>query len=120
MSIDTIRAALDACYQGNAYERYLAREALGSQAEAYIKRLLDEIDSLIAIIRDLDERTTHDDPSQDTELEDALLEVARLRRALDMERRTTAVYLQRAASSVRHAHKQERVRHRIIRTKLPF
>lgn len=44
--IDTIRAALDACYQGNAYEKYLAREDLGQRAEAYIERLLDEIDSL--------------------------------------------------------------------------
>ena len=55
-AIQTVTFALDGVsYEidlNNAYERYLAREALGSWAEAYIERLLDEIDSLIAIIRD--------------------------------------------------------------------
>ena len=103
--IDTIRTALDACYQGNAYEKFLAREDLRHQAEGYIKRLLDEIDTLIDAIRDLDERATRDDPSQDTELEDALLEVARLKRTLARERRNATVLLQRAAANVRRAHK---------------
>ena len=31
IDIDTIRAALDACNQGNVYEKYLAREDLGDE-----------------------------------------------------------------------------------------
>lgn len=104
--IDTIRAALDACNQGNVYEKYLAREDLEHRAEPYIERLLSEIDSLIATIRDLDEHTTRDDPSHDTELESARYEIARLNRALQNEKSAQTLVLQRVTRSVRRAYKQ--------------
>jgi|GEM_PF-2343108 hypothetical protein len=106
IDIDTIRAALDACNQGNVYEKYLAREDLGDRAEAYIERLLDEIDSLITMIRDLDEHTTRDDPAHDTELEAAQHEIAHLNRALQDEMTARTLVLQSAARSVRRAYKQ--------------
>lgn len=71
IDIDTIRADLATCSQGNAYEQWMAQEDLKDKAEQYIKRLLNEIDSLITMIRDLDEHTTRDDPAHDTELEAA-------------------------------------------------
>lgn len=104
--IATIRAALDTCRRGNAYEQWMARDDLKEKAEPYIKRLLSEIDALIAMIRDLDERTTRDDPSHDTELEAAHHEIASLNRALQNERSARTLVLQRVARSVRRAYKQ--------------
>lgn len=106
IDIDTIRAALDACNQGNVYEKYLAREDLGDRAEAYIERLLNEIDSLITMIRDLDEHTTRDDPAHDTELEVAQHEIAHLNRALQDEMTARTLVLQSVARLVRRAYKQ--------------
>ena len=82
IDIDTIRADLATCSQGNAYEQWMAQEDLKDKAEQYIKRLLNEIDSLITMIRDLDEHTTRD----------------------EMTART--LVLQRVARSVRNAYQQ--------------
>ena len=82
IDIDTIRADLATCSQGNAYEQWMAQEDLKDKAEQYIKRLLNEIDSLITMIRDLDEHTTRDDPAHDTELEAAQHKISHLNRAL--------------------------------------
>lgn len=104
--IATIRAALDACNQGNTYEKHLAREDLGQRAEAYIEQLLNEIDALIAMIRDLDEHTTRDDPSHDTELEAAHHKITSLNRALQNEISARTLVLQRVARSVRRAYEE--------------
>ena len=106
IDIDTIRAALDACNRGNVYEKYLAREDLGDRAEAYIERLISEIDSLITMIRDMDEHTTRDDPAHDTELEAAQHEIAHLNRALQNEMTARTLVLQCVARSVRNAYQQ--------------
>ena len=106
IDIDTIRADLATCSQGNAYEQWMAQEDLKDKAEQYIKRLLNEIDSLITMIRDLDEHTTRDDPAHDTELEAAQHEIAHLNRALQNEMTARTVVLQCVARSVRNAYQQ--------------
>ena len=106
IDIDTIRADLATCSQGNAYEQWMAQEDLKDRAEQYIKRLLNEIDSLITMIRDLDEHTTRDDPAHDTELEAAQYEIAHLNRALQNEMTARTVVLQCVARSVRNAYQQ--------------
>mgnify|MGYP000843738832 CR=1 FL=1 len=106
INIDTIRADLATCSQGNAYEQWMAQEDLKDKAEQYIKRLLNEIDSLITMIRDLDEHTTRDDPAHDTELEAAQHEIAHLNRALQNEMTARTVVLQCVARSVRNAYQQ--------------
>ena len=106
IDIDTIRADLATCGQGSAYEKWMAQEDLKDKAEQYIKRLLNEIDNLIAIIRDLDEHTTRDDPAHDTELEAAQHKVSYLERALQNEMTARTLVLQRVARSVRNAYQQ--------------
>ena len=106
IDIDTIRADLATCSQGNAYEQWMAQEDLKDKAEQYIERLLNEIDSLITMIRDLDEHTTRDDPAHDTELEAAKHEIAHLNRALQNEMTARTVVLQCVARSVRNAYQQ--------------
>lgn len=106
IDIDTIRADLTTCSQGNAYEQWMAQEDLKDKAEQYIQRLLNEIDSLITMIRDLDEHTTRDDPAHDTELEAAQHEIAHLNRALQNEMTARTLVLQRIARSVRNAYQQ--------------
>lgn len=106
IDIDTIRADLATCSQGNAYEQWMAQEDLKDKAEQYIKRLLNEIDSLTTMIRDLDEHTTRDDPAHDTELEAAQHEISHLNRALQNEMTARTVVLQCVARSVRNAYQQ--------------
>ena len=106
IDIDTIRADLATCSQGNAYEQWMAQEDLKDKAEQYIKRLLNEIDSLITMIRDLDEHTTRDDPAHDTKLEAAQHKVSYLERALNNEMTARTVVLQCVARSVRNAYQQ--------------
>lgn len=106
IDIDTIRADLATCSQGNAYEQWMAQEDLKDKAEQYIKRLLNEIDSLITMIRDLDEHTTRDDPAHDTELEAAQHKISHLNRALQDEMTARTLVLQRVARSVRNAYQQ--------------
>ena len=106
IDIDTIRADLATCSQGSAYEQWMAQEDLKDKAEQYIKRLLNEIDGLIAMIRDLDEHTTRDDPAHDTELEAAQHKVSYLERALQNEMTARTLVLQRVARSVRNAYQK--------------
>ena len=106
IDIDTIRADLATCSQGSAYEQWMAQEDLKDKAEQYIKRLLNEIDSLITMIRDLDEHTTRDDPAHDTELEAAQHKVSYLERALQNEMTARTLVLQRVARSVRNAYQK--------------
>lgn len=106
IDIDTIRADLATCSQGNAYEQWMAQEDLKDKAEQYIKHLLNEIDSLITMIRDLDEHTTRDDPAHDTELEAAQHEISHLNRALQNEMTARTLVLQCVARSVRNAYQQ--------------
>ena len=106
IDIDTIRADLATCSQGNAYEQWMAQEDLKDKAEQYIQRLLNEIDSLITMIRDLDEHTTRDDPAHDTELEAAQHEISHLNRALQNEMTARTLVLQCVARSVRNAYQQ--------------
>ena len=106
IDIDTIRADLATCSQGNAYEQWMAQEDLKDKAEQYIKRLLNEIDSLITMIRDLDEHTTRDDPAHDTKLEAAQHKVSYLERALNNEMTARTLVLQRVARSVRNAYQK--------------
>ena len=106
IDIDTIRADLATCSQGNVYEQWMAQEDLKDKAEQYIKRLLNEIDSLTTMIRDLDEHTTRDDPAHDTELEAAQHKVSYLERALNNEMTARTLVLQRVARSVRNAYQQ--------------
>ena len=106
IDIDTIRADLATCSQGNAYEQWMAQEDLKDKAEQYIKHLLNEIDSLITMIRDLDEHTTRDDPAYDTELEAAQHEISHLNRALQNEMTARTLVLQCVARSVRNAYQQ--------------
>ncbi|WP_168708119.1 hypothetical protein [Actinomyces procaprae] len=51
-AIDEIRAALDACNQGDARQRWQAQQHLRDHAEAYTEHLLDELDQLTATERD--------------------------------------------------------------------
>ena len=106
IDIDTIRADLATCSQGSAYEQWMAQEDLKDKAEQYIKRLLNEIDSLITMIRDLDEHTTRDDPAHDTELEAAQHKVSYLERSLQNEMTARTLVLQRVARSVRNAYQK--------------
>lgn len=106
IDIDTIRADLATCSRGNAYEQWMAQEDLKDKAEQYIQRLLNEIDSLITMIRDLDDHTTRDDPAHDTELEAAQHKVSYLERALNNEMTARTLVLQRVARSVRNAYQQ--------------
>ena len=106
IDIDTIRADLATCSQGNAYEQWMAQEDLKDKAEQYIQRLLNEIDSLITMIRDLDDHTTRDDPAHDTELEAAQHKVSYLERALNNEMTARTLVLQRVARSVRNAYQK--------------
>ena len=106
IDIDTIRVDLGTCSQGNAYEQWMAQEDLKDKAEQYIKRLLNEIDSLITMIRDLDEHTTRDDPAHDTELEAAQHKISYLNHALQNEMTARTLVLQRVARSVRNAYQQ--------------
>ena len=106
IDIDTIRVDLATCSQGNAYEQWMAQEDLKDKAEQYIKRLLNEIDSLITMIRDLDEYTTRDDPAHDTELEAAQHKISYLNHALQNEMTARTLVLQRVARSVRNAYQQ--------------
>ena len=106
IDIDTIRADLATCSRGNAYEQWMAQEDLKDKAEQYIQRLLNEIDSLITMIRDLDEHTTRDDPAHDTELEAAQHKVSYLERALNNEMTARTLVLQRVARSVRNAYQK--------------
>lgn len=106
IDIDTIRADLATCSQGNAYEQWMAQEDLKDKAEQYIKSLLNEIESLITMIRDLDEHTTRDDPAHDTELEAAQHKISHLNRALQNEMTARTLVLQRVARSVRNAYQQ--------------
>ena len=106
IDIDTIRADLATCSRGNAYEQWMAQEDLKDKAEQYIQRLLNEIDSLITMIRDLDDHTTRDDPAHDTELEAAQHKVSYLERALQNEMTARTLVLQRVARSVRNAYQK--------------
>ncbi len=106
IDIDTIRADLATCSRGNAYEQWMAQEDLKDKAEQYIQRLLNEIDSLITMIRDLDDHTTRDDPAHDTELEAAQHKVSYLERALNNEMTARTLVLQRVARSVRNAYQK--------------
>mgnify|MGYP007111901074 CR=1 FL=1 len=106
IDIDTIRADLATCSRGNAYEQWMAQEDLKDKAEQYIQRLLNEIDSLITMIRDLDDHTTRDDPAHDTELEAAQHKVSYLERALNNEMTARTLVLQHVARSVRNAYQQ--------------
>lgn len=76
------------------------------QVEEITDRLLNEIDSLITMIRDLDEHTTRDDPAHDTELEAAQHKVSYLERALQNEMTARTLVLQRVARSVRNAYQK--------------
>ena len=106
IDIDTIRADLATCSQGSAYEQWMAQEDLKDKAEQYIKRLLNEIDNLVTMIRDLDEHTTRDDPAHDTELEAAQHKISYLNHALQNEMTARTLVLQRVARSVRNAYQQ--------------
>ncbi|MEG8104702.1 MULTISPECIES: hypothetical protein [Actinomyces] len=106
IDIDTIRADLATCSRGNAYEQWMAQEDLKDKAEQYIQRLLNEIDSLITMIRDLDDHTTRDDPAHDTEFEAAQHKVSYLERALNNEMTARTLVLQRVARSVRNAYQK--------------
>ncbi|WP_161923429.1 hypothetical protein [Actinomyces sp. 432] len=50
-TITEIRAALDACNQGDARTRWTAQQHLRDHAEAYIDHLLNELDQLTATER---------------------------------------------------------------------
>ncbi|AYD89163.1 hypothetical protein D5R93_02220 [Actinomyces lilanjuaniae] len=103
--IDQARTALDAYYRaGDVYQRWQARQDLADHADVYVDHLLDEIDHLTEMIRDLDQQATRDDPAHDTTLEAAYHEVSRLRRTLDTERQQALRALQRAARTVRRAY----------------
>ena len=106
IDIDTIRADLATCSQGSAYEQWMAQEDLKDKAEQYIKRLLNEIDNIVTMIRDLDEHTTRDDPAHDTELEAAQHKISYLNHALQNEMTARTLVLQRVARSVRNAYQQ--------------
>ena len=84
----------------------MAQEDLKDKAEQYIQRLLNEIDSLITMIRDLDEHTTRDDPAHDTELEAAQHKISYLNHALQNEMTARTLVLQRVARAVRNAYQQ--------------